>query len=579
MAVVAPCHAQRASVSEAKIVAQTFLGRDTTQTRNRVARVITEIDRNGNPLMHEVIMNDSTIVLVSGSKVTSPILATYKEATGIFETDNLPCGLSVLVDYYREAIAFVDKNNVRGETNNEWQSLLNGERIQSMRTSVGPLLSSRWGQSWSNDSTEQYAYNKYTPYGTGCLHCPAGCVAVAMGQVMNYYRHPIITYYPTGFSEQFDWCHMPNELTSTSPRFNHECESVSRLLFTCAENVDMIYGCNGSRSDNEKAKDALTSLFDYSDHAHMMRCPHNYLNLFIGSFLDTVELNLLLGWPVIMGACTKYDNCHSFICDGYNADNLYHFNWGWNGKYNGFYSFNFWGNIDAGDSIFTHDFDAIIYLRPTGNPTDDICDREMHLDDFYADFYSNSIVDEYTFPPYYNTPKTTTVLYSADALSSEDWRTIPAYTQNPVEYRAHKEIHLQDGFTAEYGCDFTATIDPCEECEERVVEDELIVETDDDFEECTPDMAAGRPSIATEGLREETVLYPNPTDGELTIGVDGEVQSIVIYNAMGRPIGGWKLHAITPDHVTLDINPLATGTYLLLITTSTGSRTAKFIKQ
>lgn len=133
-----PCHAQPATANEAKIVAQTYLGRDTTQVRNRVARVTMDNDRNGTPLMYEVIMNDSTIVLVSGSKATNPILATYKEATGIFETNNLPCGLSVLVDFYREAIAFVDENNVRGETNNEWQSLLNGERIQSMRTSVGP---------------------------------------------------------------------------------------------------------------------------------------------------------------------------------------------------------------------------------------------------------------------------------------------------------------------------------------------------------------------------------------------------------------------------------------------------------
>ena len=85
-----PCNAQRVSVSEARIVAQTYLGRDTTQTRNRAARVVTDTDRNGNALMHEVIMNDSTIILVSGSKATSPILATYKEATGIFETDNLP---------------------------------------------------------------------------------------------------------------------------------------------------------------------------------------------------------------------------------------------------------------------------------------------------------------------------------------------------------------------------------------------------------------------------------------------------------------------------------------------------------
>ena len=574
-----PCNAQRVSVSEARIVAQTYLGRDTTQTRNRAARVVTDTDRNGNALMHEVIMNDSTIILVSGTKAVRPILATYKEEKGIFETDIIPCGLSVLIDFYREAIAFIADNNVGLEYNEEWQLLLNGVQPQPRGPSIGPYLTTRWGQSISNDNTEPYAYNMFTPDGQGCLHCLAGCVAVAMGQVMNYYRHPIITYYPSSFSEQFDWCHMPDILTSQSPGFEHECGAVSRLLATCGEMVDMIYGCEDSRSFNDTAKNRMKSLWGYSRHAQTM----NRNNLFFlqNHFFDTIEQSLYLGWPVIMGASTTTDTGHSFVCDGFDGDNRYHFNWGWNGIFNGYYSINFWGNINVGQgqSVFSHNFEAIVFLRPDGNPTVDICDNEIHLENFYTQYYFNEIVDEYTYPPYYNTPKTASVLYSAHVSSSENWRTIQTYTPKPIEYRAHKDIYLQDGFAAPYGCNFTATIDPCEECEERIIMDEIIDETADNLGESTQDMAVGRPSIATEGIRAETVLYPNPTDGELTIGVDGEVQSIVIYNAMGRPIGGWKLHAITPDHVTLDINPLATGTYLLLITTTTGSRTAKFIKQ
>lgn len=571
-----PCHAQPATANEAKIVAQTYLGRDTTQVRNRVARVTMDNDRNGTPLMYEVIMNDSTIVLVSGSKATNPILATYKEATGIFETNNLPCGLSVLVDFYREAIAFVDENNVRGEINDEWKRLLNRERLQPQRVTIGPFLTTRWGQSYSNDSAEVNAYNMFTPNTcTGGRNCLAGCVAVAMGQVMNYYRHPIITYKPNGFSEQYDWCHMPDVLTSQSPLFEHECEAVSRLLFECGEMADMQYGCTASETNNDTAKGALISYFGYSQDAQLIK-RNNYLYAYY--FRDRIKANILGSRPVIIGARDRItDNLHSFVCDGYKDDNLFHFNWGWNGYFNGFYSFLF--NIDIQHADFNQDFDAIVYIRPDENQTYDICDWEMHLENFYTDFYLNDIVDPVTYPPYYNTPKTTAVLYSADISSDEDWRTIPAHKPNPIEYRAHTEIHLQNGFTAENGCDFTARIDPCEECEERNYAGEVIGETDVEFGEAMPDMAAGRPCIATEGLREETVLYPNPTDGELTIGVDGEVQSIVIYNAMGRPIGGWKLHAITPDHVTLDINPLATGTYLLFVTTATGSRTAKFIKQ
>jgi hypothetical protein len=73
------------------------------------------------------------------------------------------------------------------------------------------------------------------------------------------------------------------------------------------------------------------------------------------------------------------------------------------------------------------------------------------------------------------------------------------------------------------------------------------------------------------------VIYPNPTDGEITVGVDGKVQGIVVYNTQGLPVGGWHLRAITPDHVTLDLSPLPAGTYMLRITTPSGTATKKLV--
>ena len=521
---VLTCQAQKATTNEAKLVALTYLGIDTSQQRYRVAKVNTEYDSIGNPLMYEVIMNDSTIVLVSGNKTTCPILATYQcaDGEGILEDDALPCGLAIMMDFYKQTLTSFFESGARLTPNEEWQRLLNGEVINSQKAAVSPLLTTQWGQGWSNDSTEEYAYNKFTPSGIGCQHCLAGCVAVSMGQVMKYYQCPIVTYKRKYFFEQFDWCHMPNSLISSSPLFDHECEAISKLLFTCADAVSMRYGCGGSQSYNSLAIDLLMDGFGYSSEARFLTRKHSYLWL-LNSFLDTIKMSLNMGQPVIMGAYDRDGDGHSFVCDGYN-DNLYHFNWGWNGKYNGFYSFNPWGNINVWNFTFSHDFDAIVFLCPEADSPDDICNFEMHLEDFYTSCYNT--YEYLEFYPYDNTPKTMNVLYSADISSPEEWRTIPSYAQN-VEYRAYTEVNLQDGFTAERGCDFIVQIDHCSNCETRSGD----VTPDEDADQTNSNAEMYFDAMAPTTVASVSVLYPNPTSGEVTVIVDGEVQSIVIYNA------------------------------------------------
>lgn len=577
MYITSSCHAQIVTLNEARKVAQVYIGRDTVRMYDNIARVNTDYDRAGNPLLHEVIMNDSTIVLVSGNKATTPILAIYNNSKGILESDVLPCGLSIFIDFYRQTIASIAEDSMHTENIDEWQRLLDGERPQEPRASVGPLLTTKWGQSSSNDSVVSFAYNKLIPPDENhlCPHCVAGCVAVSMGQVMNYYKWPDVTYNVNNFSEQFDWCHMPDVLISTSPRFDHQCDAVSRLLYTCAEAVNMSYGCTASLSHNVYAKDALVDQFNYSSDAKIIVRAHSFLNL--RTFLDSVRMSLNRGCPVIMGANDRNGEGHSFVCDGY-SDNKYRFNWGWNGEYNGLYSFNIWGNIDVWNHVFSHDFDAIVFLHPAGNGVNDICHNVMHLEDFYTEYYSHGGHSPLYFYPYDNTPKTMSVLYSADISSDSTWRTIPEYARD-VEYRAYRDIYLQDGFTATVGCEFTAMIDPCEQCETRG--DDVAVEE-------LGDTDANSHGADTEGTLNarpsfpQTLadLYPNPTSGELTVTAEGDVQAIVIYNAMGQPVGGWNMLSMAGGRITLDVSPLPAGTYLLTVRTIDGkTRTGKFVKQ
>lgn len=73
-------------------------------------------------------------------------------------------------------------------------------------------------------------------------------------------------------------------------------------------------------------------------------------------------------------------------------------------------------------------------------------------------------------------------------------------------------------------------------------------------------------------------ICPNPTDGQVTVAADGDVEAIVIYTADGRPVGGWKILSLSGDHVTLDVGPLPDGLYILSLRTMSGTATHKLTK-
>ena len=165
-------------------------------------------------------------------------------------------------------------------------------------------------------------------------------------------------------------------------------------------------------------------------------------------------------------------------------------------------------------------------------------------------------------------------LYSADPTDRYIYRTIPDGAT--ATYQAHEEVHLRDGFTVERGADFTARIVPCPNCEEnRVAGSPETASAPSNT--APPETATAYPQPTTDYQPTATDLYPNPTDGEVTVGVDGEVQSIIIYTPMGLPVGGWRLLSIGADRVTLDLSPLPAGTYILHIQTPMGVSTKRLV--
>ena len=71
---------------------------------------------------------------------------------------------------------------------------------------------------------------------------------------------------------------------------------------------------------------------------------------------------------------------HAFICDGYNpTTDKFHFNWGWNGSYDGWFSMT--ALKLTADTDFTYFKQAIINIYPEKIPWDVNQDKDINITD------------------------------------------------------------------------------------------------------------------------------------------------------------------------------------------------------
>lgn len=213
----------------------------------------------------------------------------------------------------------------------------------------GPLMTTTWGQG--------PGYNDFVPK-TGCStysngRAPAGCVAVAMAQLMKYHRYPV----------HYNWSAMPDEEGSPA---------TASLIYRTGKSVDMTYGCDGSGAYSEDIPNAFKQTFGYRSASIADYTTSNF---------KTVVKEINQGYPVILsggrrsnGLLPQYRDGHSWVCDGYwetqgcpeEGDSyvvLYFWmNWGWGRKYNGWYGFQKWDLEDG--SSFNYKPKMIYNIRP-----------------------------------------------------------------------------------------------------------------------------------------------------------------------------------------------------------------------
>ena len=306
----------------AQSVAKKFMGTNNVQLTNTY--------KTSNDIAAFYVFNTTDgFVIVSADDCETPIIGYSHE--GRFDPNNVPVQME---DYLQDFVARIQygiENHLEADklTARQWELVKTTGRLNEHKTTkaVAPLLTERWHQGCR--------YNSLCPTMSGpCDHAEVGCVAVAMGQIMHYWKYPETgwgsnSYYHLGdvdtelsadfANTAYDWDHMPDSLTETSTEA--EIVAVATLLFHCGVSIEMAYSTNGSSSNSSKIPDALMRYFNYSKHLHR-ESKSDFSNY---EWLSMIKSDLDLQRPVQYSGSGS--GGHAFVCDGYDDNDLLHFNW------------------------------------------------------------------------------------------------------------------------------------------------------------------------------------------------------------------------------------------------------------
>ncbi len=270
--------------------------------------------------------------------------------------------------------------------------------------SVSPLLSTRWG--------EGCLYNANCPIDTAshstCLHTPAGSGAVAMAQIMKFYGYPVHGIGEHGYphpkygiqyanfsATTYNWNQMPDTLVSAN-------SDLSTLMYHCGVAQDMNYGPESSVSLESALDTALIKYFGFPKTAVWK----NQSAYSITNWVNMLKAELDASHPVLYSG-SNYNGTKQrfFICDGYQGEDSFHFNWCSNGEGNGYYSL---VSLKPDTINFAYSQRAIFGLAPSPPAPasvkmdfENVSDFSRTFNDWTVrdlDLHDTYSIDNYTFP-------------------------------------------------------------------------------------------------------------------------------------------------------------------------------------
>lgn len=458
--------AQNVSLEEAIVVANNKINIELKNAeKDLIIKAVEYIkDENGNTSIYIINYTEKMYVLVPSYKCYYPIIAYSLEKNFNYETAAVPFkGILLSISSYISK----NKDNIEAvsiEVANEWNFYSNSQlksestitQLAIYQTVETPLLKTKW--------RGDMGYNKRCPIdnSTGG-RSEAGCIAVAMAQIMAYYKYPT-----SGFGEKEYYTKTNNFFTkanfgeteykyenlvlngfllSDEDFYNNPTEYSAQLIHHAGVSVEMDY--NGNVENGRKASslselltteqkyqkivDAFENTFSYSQGIHyLFKNDYDETN-----WILMLRNELLSNRPVLyfgysepsIGSNIHYG--HAFVIDGVRNHCEFHMNWGW-GENGDWLKLSQMTNISEYGFNFLQDQAAIFGITP-------YCLDEIKLNSDKL-FDRLKVISPHEF-------RTEGIISSNIPLESNS---------NEVYYQSKTKVVLHSGFKVDNGVTFRA---------------------------------------------------------------------------------------------------------------------------
>jgi hypothetical protein len=368
--------AQSVSESTARTVAENFISSRSNAAQKKpidLINITTAIDAkyDGFYIFKNSLGNG--FYIISSEYENHPILG-YSDDTTISSSGQVSPGFLYVLDWYQSVNEGLrnsslkskgtgDEDELSSKIKEEWEVLLSsggnnyplGAKTTAT-TAVLPLLKTTWNSN--------APYNQKIPN-----NASTGSVATAMAQIMKFWERPTTgvgehsytwsggTSYANFGETTYDWANMPNSLSSSST--DAQKDAVSTLIYHAGVSVNTNWENSSALYINVAY--ALKNYFNYADVSYIKRNINSYPDV---TWLALIKDQITKRFPVFFSGLTASGHDHAFVADGYDSNNLIHFNFGWGGSDDGYFTILHPNPPNSGNDGYSIDQAVVINIYP-----------------------------------------------------------------------------------------------------------------------------------------------------------------------------------------------------------------------
>lgn len=298
--------------------------------------------------------DNNGFVIVSGDDRLSPIVGYSTNAV----SGEMPPALTAWLKEYSEYV-----NDVRAGKATPSQ-----RKAREASSHIEPMLVTAWDQ--------DKPYNNMCPLLNG-KRTYTGCSNTAAAQVMRFHKWPASPIadveWENNITGETEFCEMKshvydweNMIYSYSVEYSEaEAEAVALLMADIGKATQSMYEEEGTGSNELGIASAFVNVFDYSPELTIATRSHYTYE----EYISLIRENLEERQPIVYcGYGQNYQDGHSFVCDGIDANDLLHIDWGWSGVFNGYFDIAIMEPEGSGIGGFSDRYNvgqlAIVNIKP-----------------------------------------------------------------------------------------------------------------------------------------------------------------------------------------------------------------------